>query len=311
MTSLSGSLQKQAFKTVGHLCGLRHSEAHSEDQIAEKLGFGSAEAMYLQLRNWGIPDWLVYGKPSGQVRETSTGKRKRRARRAGEAIELPPAAGAAGLLKTALEELLKEIDELPHLNEVLQGERFVGMASEEHRYTYYFNRKQKGLSESEWNWLCRELGEDPSQEEFEYRTETALTALGASQAPAEPLTTLIGVYALTGGSTEPDRIQSLVDKLHPDPQSMDERRLQQAIQELKAKAKDVAKMVRGGVIRRGPTTEEVSPRYQEAASWVSVLRKRGEAESTIEQYLIEEEGLSKDEVDWVKSLQLSSPVDLE
>jgi hypothetical protein len=224
--------------------------------------------------------------------------------------ELPPAAEAAGLFRSAVEGLLSEIDELSHLNETLQGERFIGVASEPWQDTYYFNRKATGITQEEWEQLCRELGEDPAQEEFEVRTTTGFTPQGASQTPTEPLTTLIAAYALVGKCLEPNEIQVLVESLHPDPQSIEEKRLRQALKDLRARAGDVAKLVRGGKIRRGPSTEELSLRYAQAAFWISVYRQQEEAESDIDQFLIKE-GFTKDEISWLKSLRLSVPVALE
>jgi hypothetical protein len=214
------------------------------------------------------------------------------------------------LFRSAVEGLLSEIDELSHLNETLQGERFIGVASEPWQETYYFNRKVTGISEDEWEQLCRELGEDPAQEEFEVRTTTGFTPQGASQTPTEPLTTLIAAYALIVRCLEPDEIQDLVESLHPDPQSIDEKRLRQALEDLRGRAGDVAKLVRGGKIRRGPSTEELSLRYSQAAFMIWVYRQQEEADSTIDQYLTKE-GFTKDEIAWLKSLRLSVPITLK
>jgi hypothetical protein len=283
-----------------------------EEYIVSKLGAESAAQLYQQLRRDGFPvcgtcgDYSVDGEHCAGVE----GKRRRRARTTGEVIELPPAAEAAGLFRSAIEGALSEIDGLSHLNEILQGERFIGVASEPWQKTYYFNRKLKDISEDEWEQFCRELGEDHAQEEFEVRTTTGFTPHGASQTPTEPLTTLIAVYALIGRYLEPDEIQALVESLHPDPQSIDEKRLQQALKDLRARAGDVAKLVRGGKIRRGPSTEELSLRYAQAAFWIAVYRQQEEAESHIDQFLIKE-GYTKDEISWLKSLRLSVPLALE
>jgi len=255
------------------------NEEKSEEYILSKLKAESAAQLYQQLRQDGFPvcktcgDYSVDGEHCAEV----DGKRRRRARTTGEVTELPPASEAAGLFRSAIERLLHETDELSHLNEILQGERFVGVISEPWVEAYYFNRKMKGLSDNEWEQLCKELGEDPTQEEFEVQTVTGMTPLGASQTPTEPLTTLIAVYALIGRFIEPDDIEALVEKLHADPQSVDKKRLRQALRDLRARAGDVAKLVRGGKIRRGPTTEELSLRHAQAAFWIWVYRQQGEA----------------------------------
>ena len=54
--SLTNVLQQQTLKIVGMLCVLHSNKIYSEDHIAAKLGFGSAEAMYVQLKNYRSPD---------------------------------------------------------------------------------------------------------------------------------------------------------------------------------------------------------------------------------------------------------------
>jgi hypothetical protein len=91
-------MQQAALRKIGVLCILRGEGTYSEDQIAEKLGLGSADAMHIQLSNWGLPDWLARGDATeAKYYEKSTGKRKRRATRTGEALELPLAANAVTL----------------------------------------------------------------------------------------------------------------------------------------------------------------------------------------------------------------------
>ncbi len=64
--------QQRAFLIVGLLCELRYKGRLSEDEIAAKLDFGSAEAMRIQLKNWGLPDWLTGDAPKSSEPDKPT-----------------------------------------------------------------------------------------------------------------------------------------------------------------------------------------------------------------------------------------------
>jgi hypothetical protein len=51
MESLPGAGRRDAYEKVKLLCDLRLERTHSEKEIAEKLNFGSPEAMHTQLEN--------------------------------------------------------------------------------------------------------------------------------------------------------------------------------------------------------------------------------------------------------------------
>lgn len=73
-------------------------------------------------------------------------------------------------------------------------------------------------------------------------------------------------------------LDDLLDAFHPDPASVDakiRKRLEQATQELMHKAEQLCKLARGGTIRRGPSTEELSPEELEAAYWMRRLQNDG------------------------------------
>ena len=54
----SASEQQRVFFKIGAFAYMRH-EGYTEEKIAEKLEFGSVEAMRIQLRSWGLPGWMV------------------------------------------------------------------------------------------------------------------------------------------------------------------------------------------------------------------------------------------------------------
>ena len=104
MGSLSEHEKKQAFEKLQLLAFLRRDNNLSEEEIAHKLKFGSAEAMHIQLKNWDLPDWLAASGPANA--EPSAAKPGRRARNArGEAVELPPAHEARMSFHEALKKL--------------------------------------------------------------------------------------------------------------------------------------------------------------------------------------------------------------
>jgi hypothetical protein len=249
MGSLSGSERRRAVFTTAMLCVMRKEGTFSEEEVAERLEFGSAEAMYAQLTNWGLPEWLAY--PSGspkqehrEYREPPSGKRRRRARRGeAEAIALPPARYAAPLFKEALEELSAAIELLGARQEHLKDERFVATYTDTEVPT-----------------------QPPSKGTFFY---------GAEQHPPEPLTTLIAMYALVEEGNPDDPLKPLLAALHPKDWEPDQERLEQALNDLKHKAGQLATLVRGGRLRRGPSTEEISSQQHLVAWYIHHRREAG------------------------------------
>lgn len=59
MSSLPGTWRRQAYLRIKRFCELRLRGDLSENDIAEELGFGSHEAMRIQLKNWGLSGPLV------------------------------------------------------------------------------------------------------------------------------------------------------------------------------------------------------------------------------------------------------------
>jgi hypothetical protein len=193
MRSLSKPERYEAFSKIGMLCVLRRDSDSSEETIAEKLNFGSAESMYTQLKNWGLPGWLVYGEAQQSMSDEAPvqeRKRKPRAKRVGGAVPLPPAEEASALFKYDVELLRKEIEKLTGREEFLQNGRFTGTRPETFP-KYIWRREDFITGEGEekgkemWEKLCKEYGKDPADEQIE-GDPTFHLALGALQAPAEP-----------------------------------------------------------------------------------------------------------------------------
>src|SRR5215204_4832951 len=62
----SGPERRQALETFGILAVLRLDRSCSEDEVAQKLGFGSVEARRIQLKHWGVPEWMLDEAPANE-----------------------------------------------------------------------------------------------------------------------------------------------------------------------------------------------------------------------------------------------------
>jgi hypothetical protein len=158
-------------------------------------------------------------------------KGKRKAKKFGKKTPLPAAERAINQFRRTLGLLTKNLEQLRGRDEYLQSGRFGGK----------IDRDGKRL------------------------------VLGAWPAPLEPLTTLIAIEALVFGHARSPAITWLLGALHPselievreetdwgtftrrepDPEKVNMKQLDEAIQELRKRAGDVAALVRGG--------EELSP----------------------------------------------------
>jgi hypothetical protein len=121
MNHMSRPVRKEAYLSIEKLCAFRRQGNLSEDEIANKLGFPSAEVMHRYLKNLGLPDWMIGAE------EPKDKDRGRKARYSGEEVELPPAMNAEHLFREDLERLNRYLAELPFLEEFLQGKLFMSL----------------------------------------------------------------------------------------------------------------------------------------------------------------------------------------
>jgi hypothetical protein len=264
-------------------------EGDRDDKIARVHGFPSPQALYERLALDGFPVCKVCGKtPEEPDHCEKPGGHRRRARRTSEREELPPASAATVIFRIALVMLENDIAKLAKRREWLQGERFVAGDYETGRVVLRL------LSES--------VPVDPPIETVVQEDGDIAIPRGAGQSPAEPLTTLIGVAVLAGYPLPP-----LLRALHPDPSTIRAERLEQAVQEVKDKVRQLARLVRGGDIRRGPTTGEVSPLEQHAAWEMSGLLQAGATEQEIEDHL-KELGFGKESISRLRDLHLDPDI---
>ncbi|CAA9533338.1 MAG: hypothetical protein AVDCRST_MAG05-4623 [uncultured Rubrobacteraceae bacterium] len=304
---LSDEERKDAQLKIVKLCVLR-TEGLSEDEIAERLEFTAelgataAQRMYARLLDLRLPPWLVYpegapmqGEPGltggDEGDNKSASEPDRKARAAGEPIELPPAERAVDLLRGELRRsarlgdpdqwrgsLEEDLEELFRLKEWLRGDHFVSVLYDEFDREIY---RREELSEEVWLSLCEAEGLDPETAEAVEGPTTRLP-LGASPTPWPGWVRLLAVYALRNPSVKP-----LVEALHPDPSSVDVENLYKkrgvegakydgTVTELRNAAERLAKVVRGWKVRRGAPPPGVS-RHDLWVKWqvIDPLRRKG------------------------------------
>jgi hypothetical protein len=199
----------------------------------------------------------------------------------------PPAAGAVKPFERALERFRADVTHLPRRKEYLQDERFAvreewvsGFEVPRGKTPVMRRYHKESMDPEGWARFCEERGADPEQDFFYEPEDAAIGPAGASPVPPEPLARLIGAYMLSGEPIEP-----LTEVLHSAPEEIDKERLTQAIEELTEKAGQVATLVRGGKIRRGPRTEDLDPLRHAIAIYVHRRKGQGASYERIAQEL--------------------------
>lgn len=262
---------------------LRLTVRLSEDEIAREVarelgieqgpGGVSAREMHARLRDLGLPGWLAYPEGHEDVDEGEPApktKKKREAKTFGEARELPKAVRAERLFREDLERLRGYIELLPNLEERL--------ATDPQRWLSYlvtegdweaFDRGD--YTETQWERLCEEYGEDPTTESFVVDLAPATSPFGMLTVPSEGLVRLVAVHALVNVS-----VDDLLVQLHPDPEDVDRKQLKKKLEELRTSVKRIAQLVRGGKVDRGTPPPDLS-RAEAWVAWdlISPLAARG------------------------------------
>jgi hypothetical protein len=275
MDNLSGRQYQDALLKIGMLCELRRRNV-PEEEMAVKLQFGSIEAMHVQFANWDLPDWIT-GSASGNTEPDKPQRHARTARE--EPIELPLAYDALPLFHKALKKLNRAIGDLENRKEYLQNGRFVA---------------QEATGPVNWPDMGIE-------------NETLTVPLGGQHTPLEPLPPLIAAYFLADEPLEP-----LLETLNRWPESVHKEQIQALIEGgkdskghtrgLKSIAGMIARGIRGGAIRPGPTTGEVSARIQNGAWYSRQLSERKLAPAMISERL-REAGFTRGEISQIQSLK--------
>jgi hypothetical protein len=275
MDSIAKQDQERALRAVAFWCMSQAQGIELEESVTESLGFGSVEAMHKQLTNWGLPDWITGDAP----KSSEPDKPERGGQTASEEpTELPPAHGAALLFYQALQKLNRAIGDLDNRKEYLQNGRFVA---------------QEDTARGDWPEMGIEDG-------------TLTVPLGGQQTPLEPLPALIAAYILADEPLEP-----LLEKLNTRPETVDKEQIQALIEGkktskghvrgLKSVAGLIARGVRGGEIRGGPTTGEFSTKIQNGVWYSQQLAQRGFTAKAIFERL-KEADFSPSEISQVRKL---------
>jgi hypothetical protein len=287
------------------LCAAR-SHNRSEDQIASDLGFGSPTALYQQLSQDGFPVCPVCGETPVKPHhcKKNKGQRQRRAKRgSGQAIDLPPAKNAEDMLRRAVERLRSDLLPLDSRTEIYKDERFEAVSDYPGASTTWYRDifPPGAEGDEEWRKLCEKHGQNPGIDHFFAPHDPIFFPEGVTQNPPSPLTELIATYVLASEPLEP-----LLEALHPNPAEVDEERLDQAVDELRHKAGQLATIVRGGIIRRGPSTEDLSLSEHNAASFITSQLRQGVPAAEL-RALLRERGYSQQEFTRLKNLNIQSP----
>jgi hypothetical protein len=278
----SSAERRQALQALGMLAFLRLDRSYSEDEVAQKLGFGSVEAMRIQLKRRGVPEWMLDEAPAN---ERSAVERRRKARRSrygdGASAELPAAGDAAELFLRTLEKLEVGARDLKKRQEFHQEKRFVTKKSVP--LTPVHRRDE--VPDQIWQEICARHGKDPATTEVVEEDPISIEVpVGGSKTPLAPLPALIAAYALSG---EP--LGVLMDKLHPLPEGTDREALVSALaniqERLELAADQLAQAMRGGEVKRGPGPGELSWVEMWAVKQIREGRGRGQTDEEIRSFL--------------------------
>ena len=277
-----------------------------EGWIAKELGYEAPDALYEQLSRDGFPVCTVCGETPARIDHCEPMREARRkARKSTEEARLPSPQTAEGSFRLALAWLEEDVASLHLFEERLQGERFVGMLNEPEGELFLYRRM---FYESDWERLCSLYGLEPAPGQLDVEGTGTTQPYGANPTPARPLVRLIAAYALVY-----DALIPLVDRLHPDPASIDEKKLADKVDQLGLMAGQLATLVRGGTVRTGPSTGKVSREEQRIAWAISRRRKEGASDERILREIaymgFDAYGrrVTKDDVSRLGDLQLGPP----
>jgi hypothetical protein len=262
----------------------------NDEDIATKCECGSAAHLYRRLNVDGYPVCPMCG--AAPINKEHTCKPKRQpGPGTGEGEELPAASRASELLTDTLRGLLASAADLDHRHESSQDGRIVGRDVFEGSSLYlsrrheYKGRVVEHFSEDQWNELCIEHGEDPDIEGFWVDSGGLRRAAGATRHPAEPLTTLIGAYALAGGDME-----ELLERLYPGAPTpeireairkrVDGKKKLDKMDGLKVLARQLATLVRGQALVGAPPPGLTAVEH-DAACYITRLRDKKRSDEEI------------------------------
>jgi hypothetical protein len=308
MRSSSQWVRERGLYALAVWCIWQLRSIEPDEATLEKLGFGSAEAMRIQLENWDVPPWVTQGKPAAEKPEArKPAAPEQRARQGGgEAEELPPASGAIELFRSAIGRLKSDLWYVEHLEEALQDNRFV--------QTFYYPKEggmhanvylRKDLSPERWQELCAEQGQDPATTDTLYVPLDRTFVAEASPFPAQQLVRLIAVYLLCAARTWHD-VEVLLERLHRSSREPDVDQIRRYLTgETPSRRRDdalrpiawrLAKLVRGGEVKQGRDPRPLDPFDHAVARRIRDLKERGVSEEDVSSVIKEDYELAEDEI---------------
>jgi hypothetical protein len=266
----------------------------SDKKIADMLVGGAPADLYRRLADDGYPVCPVCGAAPVKGRHCASPHQRNPGAGTGLRWELPPAARAVGLFQErleALQALLRDAEDLEHRQEVYQDRRFLGADVYEGTLVFSRYRRDKygrrlaNYSKEEWQKLCEQYGQDPQEEDFWLMDSVLQAPTEAAPVPPEPLTTLIGVYAVAGGE-----IEALLEALYPgEPSTEVLEEVRKCVEGkkkpdkkdgLKTLARQLAILVQGGRLEGAPRPA-LSSAEHDAACYITQLREEGRSEEEI------------------------------
>ena len=280
--------------------------------IVEDLGFGSAEAMRIQLGNWDVPDWVTQGEPQAEKpKSPKPAPAVRKARSSGPVVELPSAVEAAPLFREKLEALMRGNEELQHRKEKLQGGRF--FQSSVHTDPILFSRKD--FSDERWEYFRELYDLDADAKSFMHFGGVTFRLGGGTPAPQAPLPSLIATYILMEGQVGP-----LLDALYPGTPTeevlekirkrIDGKKGTNGLDGLKVLVQQLATLIRGGDLGKGRDPADI-PR--DDFNLACCMTERRDAQTPEEKiykelrHLPRSEELTWDEFERLRDLELRWP----
>ena len=197
MGSLSRAERIRALQTLGLWCQRELTGTEPPEEYLKALGFGSIEAMRIQLGNWGIPEFITQGEPVAERPKTpKSAPPPRKGRSSGPVTELPPAKAAAPLFREKLEDLTRATEDLEYRKEKRQGKRFI--LSSIYRDPVYVSRNL--VSDEQWQYIREVFDLDENATERMHFGGASFILGEGTPAPESPLPELIAAYLLAGGA---------------------------------------------------------------------------------------------------------------
>jgi hypothetical protein len=240
----------------------------------------SPQVLYQRLARDGYPVCPVCGEAPVQQNHCQETIRGKPGAGAGKYEELTSPPRAEELFRGQIEALLSASRSL-YNTLGYQDRRFVGA----HVYEVSALFPRKVYSEKQWREICERYSHDPSVDEREVKDATLQVPAGAEPSPPEPLTTLIGVYALAGGDME-----ALLKALHPGAPSKEKReRVRKCVEGkkkrdgkdgLRSVTEELAKLVLGDEATGRPPVG-LSTIEHDAACYITQLRGEGRSDEEI------------------------------